>query len=177
MDVWSGIFQRSDRSSIEKRTRLFGQWKLLGPLSCLLILGCGPGGPPLTSVEGLITLNGKPLESVDVVFDPQFQGGAAYGKTNSSGQFTLYHDSGRRGAQPGEYKVSVVKPGDPEAVKKLPPGSSSADMMAFLEPVIYLVGKHTRQKIGTESVTLTIDVLEPHEKSNQHEKASQITVR
>ena len=37
----------------------------------LACLGCGPGGPEIASVEGKVTLDGKPLPNAAVVFIPE----------------------------------------------------------------------------------------------------------
>lgn len=96
------------------------------------LVGCGAGTKP---VEGIVTMDGKPLEGATVMFNPQGSDGQpADGKTDASGKFTL-STRGKPGAAPGNYKVTVtqskalfegvdpskMKPGTPEyaeAMKK-----------------------------------------------------------
>src|SRR5436190_10000431 len=89
---------------------------------CLLFAGCNsavsaPKYPDPVPVEGVVTLDGKPLENAYVNFVPN---GAdmltASGTTDASGNFALETGSGpaaKPGAIPGRYKVcisSLVKP-------------------------------------------------------------------
>lgn len=89
---------------------------------CLLLAGCNsavsaPKYPDPVPVEGVVMLDGKPLENAYVNFVPI---GAdmltASGTTDESGKFVLETGSGptaKEGAIPGRYKVcisSLVKP-------------------------------------------------------------------
>ncbi len=84
---------------------------LLGSLS-----GCG--GSKLVPVEGVVNLDGKPLEGATVVFLPDgVPGRPAQGLTAGNGRFRLSTAS-EPGAAPGDYKVLVTK-----TVGILPPGA------------------------------------------------------
>ncbi|QDT55260.1 hypothetical protein Pan44_33030 [Caulifigura coniformis] len=71
-------------------------------------LGCGSSGPELASVTGVITLDGKPLPKVGVVFRPLGSGASpAYGGTNRDGKYTLMFSRDSAGAMPGDYEVDL----------------------------------------------------------------------
>jgi hypothetical protein len=87
---------------------------------CLLTLlsGCGPGGPPVQYVEGIVTLDGVPVEGANVNFGPKQaseESNAALvagGITDAQGKYTISAVSGGKiggGTTVGEYVVSVVK--------------------------------------------------------------------
>ena len=84
--------------------------------------GCGPKGKGLKTeyVEGIITLNGAPLEGASVQFSPADafstnpapgQPEMANGLTDKSGKYTLSSINGDvgKGAVAGEYRVLVTK--------------------------------------------------------------------
>jgi hypothetical protein len=83
---------------------------ILGTLAAALaVLGLGCGGGKLVTVEGKVTLDGKPLEGATVLFTPQGnQGRPAQGVTADDGSFRL-STSSEEGAERGEYKVLVTK--------------------------------------------------------------------
>lgn len=71
--------------------------------------GCGGAGKPVKT-EGIITLDGKPVEGATVTFVPEAGGGpSASGITGSDGVFRLTTRNHNDGALPGDYKVTVEK--------------------------------------------------------------------
>lgn len=70
---------------------------------CLLLLGCGRSdGVTGVNVSGTITMDGKPLDGVEVYFiNENFEG---YGKTNSEGKYQLVN-----GAAVGNNKVYLKR--------------------------------------------------------------------
>ncbi len=82
------------------------------PLVCLsllaLVAGCAKG-PPMAEVEGVVTLNGTPLDNIQVEFNPEASGGVrSFGTTDSSGRYTLKSDDGKRtGAVVGTHKITL----------------------------------------------------------------------
>ena len=72
----------------------------------LLIIGCGESGPPIASVEGTITMDGKPLANASVVFSPE-SGRPAGAKTDAEGHYVLNFSAGRKGAVPGKNRVQI----------------------------------------------------------------------
>ncbi len=88
-------------------------WRGLGALvafTVLGIMGCDRSGLNLAPVEGVVTLDGKPVEAAGVVFmpvDPK-QGPPASGTTDAAGKFTLT-TANRPGASVGEHRVAISK--------------------------------------------------------------------
>ena len=86
-------------------------WVVIG-LVCLS--GCGKSGPDVQMVEGVITLDGSPLQGATVGFTPLVAGKGlpATGGTRADGTFTLTATRGGRpdkGTTVGEYGVTVSK--------------------------------------------------------------------
>ena len=85
---------------------------LLGFLTliCLSLSGCGKPTP--VAVGGRVTLDGKPLAGVRVVFLPDTSSydpdrhGSGVGITDADGKFTLKSSNGSDGIWPGSYKVT-----------------------------------------------------------------------
>lgn len=93
-------------------------------LPCLLIialLGCDSGGkkiplPDTVPVSGVVTLDGKPLETAVVTFSPTgtTKGVDCLGLTDEEGKYKLKQIRGKDGAPQGTYRVfiSQMKRGD-----------------------------------------------------------------
>jgi hypothetical protein len=78
-------------------------------VAVLAVTGSGCGGAGLTKVQGIVTLDGKPVENAQVSFIPA-QGGAgkhAFGRTGPDGSFQLTTTAPNDGAMPGDYTVTV----------------------------------------------------------------------
>ncbi len=73
------------------------------------MVGCGGGysGPPVGSVSGTVTINGKPAPDVVVEFTPTDGGRGSSGTTDESGQYQLIYTSNKLGAQVGKHTVKV----------------------------------------------------------------------
>jgi hypothetical protein len=110
---------------------------LLVYIPCLLTLvlalpGCSESGPPLGTVSGTVTLDGRPLEGAAIVFSPKAQAvdaGSSSGKTGQDGKYALEFGSSRKGAYLGEHSViiehkSYFKADHPATVKE---GKNSID--------------------------------------------------
>jgi hypothetical protein len=68
--------------------------------------GCGEGPPKLVEVEGVVTLNGEPLEKIRVEFWPFNDGPQSAALTDEQGRFTLLTwDGEKKGAILGKHKV------------------------------------------------------------------------
>ena len=81
-------------------------WGSLGFAAIALALGCGHSN--LTPVEGVVTLDGKPLSGTTVSFMPTGEGRPATGQTDADGKFRLTTFTTYDGALPGEYKVVIT---------------------------------------------------------------------
>ena len=79
------------------------------------VSGCGNAKFSTSFVEGVITLDGAPLDGAVVKFSPKSDGGGAVyaqGQTNSNGRYLLTAMQGGgadKGTTPGEYVVLVAK--------------------------------------------------------------------
>jgi len=82
-------------------------------LALCTALGCNSSGrnlPKTVPAQGVVTLDGKPVDGAQVVLVPAGQGTTgASAVTNSSGRFSLRAYDEKDGAIPGEYKVQVSK--------------------------------------------------------------------
>lgn len=81
----------------------------------------------LGRVTGVITLDGQPLADADVTFQPEGEGRAAAGTTDSQGHYELVYLNDAKGAIVGPNLVSVTTFRDaaddgstPEVPEKLP---------------------------------------------------------
>jgi hypothetical protein len=74
--------------------------------------GCTGGGSPkpdLARVSGKITLDGTPLQNVDVVFESP-NAVIAFGRTNAEGEYELSYDGSAKGAGLGDNVVRITTP-------------------------------------------------------------------
>lgn len=71
--------------------------------------GCGSGDrPDLGTVEGVVTLDGKPLAEAFVHFDPGTVRGSS-GVTDAEGKYELTYIRDTKGAAIGEHIVRITK--------------------------------------------------------------------
>lgn len=84
--------------------------------------GCGGSGPRLAPVEGLVTLDGTPLEGAVVLFHPEAGGKPATGLSDEAGKFVLRTLEEGDGAQVGLNSVSVTKESKRESKGKVEEG-------------------------------------------------------
>lgn len=79
-------------------------------LMCLAA-GCGGGGklPKTVTAQGIVLLDGLPVQDATVSFISETNSYHATGITNSEGKFTLSAFTQKSGAVPGDYKVEVNK--------------------------------------------------------------------
>lgn len=79
--------------------------QMVSSLACVALCGCG--GAYDSYVSGTAMLDGSPLSRGTVAFNPEGQGPSAYGRIESSGEYTI--QTGREeGLPPGQYLVTVV---------------------------------------------------------------------
>jgi hypothetical protein len=79
--------------------------RLLG-IAILSLLFTGCGGLPAT-VEGVVTLDGKPLPNGRIWFHPDSPGPMAYGVSLQDGSYRLKTGAKQNGLLPGRYRVTV----------------------------------------------------------------------
>jgi hypothetical protein len=143
-----------------KTYRAFPAWAVAFMIAVSPLAACRRSGPPVQMVQGVVTLDGKPIDGVAVTFTPAAgeQGIQAFGTTQADGSYTL---SAFRGARPGsgtvigDYLVSCTKTigGDlPLEVPPPPDDATAADHEAWRReeakrrrtpptPIQYLVPK------------------------------------
>ena len=126
-------------------------------IACTLAFacGCGPRGPAVEMVEGVVLLDGRPVEGATVFFSPasdpsdEASGLPAAGRTGPDGGFRLNAGGGATpgaGTKVGEYIVTVTKqesdpvpPPDLDKPPALPPEIEVRDLL----PVRYKLGATT----------------------------------
>jgi hypothetical protein len=99
----------------------------LAPLSTCVALalvsaGCWSSGPEIAYVTGKVTMDGKPLPNVTVVFVPP-NGRPSGAQTDANGEYVLNFSQGRSGAMPGKNMVrfTTLRDGyEDESGKKIP---------------------------------------------------------
>ena len=117
---------------------------LLGSLLLGLALsGCGPQSPPTAKVEGVVTLDGKPIEGAAVVFTPP-EGRMATGATDSSGRFLLSTFKQGDGALLGQHRVTVSKSSEQSS------GPGEETELVFLTPRRYADPKTSPLTCGVQ---------------------------
>ena len=76
----------------------------------VLAAGCGPGTPQLAPVEGVVTVAGRPVANLEVVFvpEPGTAGREVAAYTGTDGRYRVPHDqAGGVGVPVGSHRVLV----------------------------------------------------------------------
>ncbi len=90
-------------------------------LAALFISGCGRDGrPPLGRVQGVVTLDGAPLEGALVVFEPVEPARPSRGVTDAAGRYTLSYLRDIEGAVVGLHEVKIVTAGEESRTERVP---------------------------------------------------------
>jgi hypothetical protein len=100
--------------------------KLFAIAAMLVIAACSSrpaDEPPLGRVRGKVTMDGKPLAGVDVVFLPE-KGRPSLGSTDAAGHYDLWYVNRTMGAKVGPHKV-FVRPTEMPPEEAAANGSSS----------------------------------------------------
>jgi hypothetical protein len=90
---------------------MFAIYTLLGMSItwALWLAGCGPSGVQLGEVEGVVVLDGKPLQNAEVQFIPEpgqaTDAPRSTAVTDDQGRFKLVCDDGRQGAVVGLHRA------------------------------------------------------------------------
>jgi hypothetical protein len=111
--------------------------------------GCGPSRPGLLPVDGVVTLDGKPLAEASVVFQPAGGGRPATGVTDANGRFKVGTFKPRDGALPGAHVVTVARS----------EGTSPSDTR-WISPKIYSLADQSglSATVAPGSTTFTFDL-------------------
>jgi len=75
-----------------------------------LLAGCGQDGPPLGTVTGTVTLDGKPVADARILFQPA-EGSPSLAITDDRGNYNLAYAPGKFGAMLGEHQVQITTGG------------------------------------------------------------------
>ena len=119
------------------------------------LLGCVVAGctasPPGPAVEGVVTLDGKPLAGANVQLVPQGEtsGQTGFGKTDAAGKFAIASADGKqRGAAPGDYKVVISKHVKPDGTDYVPKPDEDPMLANYKEllPAVYSNPEQTKLK-------------------------------
>lgn len=124
-------------------------------LCVLLLCFCGcPSSGNIGWVEGVVTLDGDPVEGATVRFYPVVDGRGSSGKTDANGHYELRYTRSADGAIVGEHRVTVstrviADNYDPE---------NKVEGRAETMPKKYLDRKKTELTATVESGSNTIDL-------------------
>ena len=83
--------------------------RILQMILCSVLLvccGCFSGSGNIGEVEGVITLDGKPLDQTTIAFYPT-EGRSSIGFTDAEGHYSLVHTRNENGAIIGGHKVTI----------------------------------------------------------------------
>lgn len=124
--------------------------KLFAIAAMLVIAGCSSrpaDEPPLGRVRGKVTIDGRPLAGVDVVFLPE-KGRPSMATTDAAGSYDLWYIHKTMGAKVGPHKV-FVRPTD------MPPEEAAANGSSGRAPVApppKIPAKYTKRSTLTAEV-------------------------
>ena len=124
--------------------------KLFAIAAMLVIAGCSPrpaDEPPLGRVRGKVTMDGRPLAGVDVVFLPE-KGRPSMATTDAAGHYDLWYINRTMGAKVGPHKV-FVRPTEMPPEDATANGSSGAALVA---PPPKIPAKYTKRSTLTAEV-------------------------
>lgn len=95
------------KSSISPLTKRISQFlTLVASVGLLSFAGCDNNGG-LSTVTGLITLDGNPYPNAQIRFVPT-EGRPSTGLTDAEGKYKLHYLREQFGAHPGSYKVDIT---------------------------------------------------------------------
>lgn len=112
--------------------------RLTWSLAFAAALGCGPAANT-GAVDGVISIDGKPMGGFEVSFTSTADGVTARGYAKQNGEFELFIGRGRRQIPVGQYKVTVTPSpfveGVPEPKVKLPSTYSNVESTPLLQDI------------------------------------------
>lgn len=98
-----------NRQNRSRRNQLVGSFVLL--IGCLGTLsGCGPSGPEIGEVSGVVSMGGTPVPGASITFYP-VSGRQSFGKSDQEGRYTLEYAQDQPGAVTGQHRVKIMTGG------------------------------------------------------------------
>ena len=119
-----------------KRATFLGIASLFA-LAIATSLGCSRSKqPPLGTVEGLVTIDGKPLVGAAVLFTPEGRGRTSIGITDAGGRYSLTYLRDIKGADLGRHTVRITTATDDNGGKERLPKRyhATSSLSATVEP-------------------------------------------
>ncbi len=105
-------------------------------LALCLASGCGGGTVPTIPVNGVVTMDDKPLDGAAVTFYAEAGGIGGQARTGSDGKFVIVGGDGKsQGLAPGKYKVTVSKMALPANGQEPVGAITDADIKNDLPPI------------------------------------------
>jgi hypothetical protein len=103
-------------------------------LAGLVLTGCGDAKMNVAPVSGTVTLDGVPLASASVTFQPKDGGRPSFGVTNEQGRYVLEYSLDELGAKVGACTVRITteSSGDDSGAK---PSKERVPKRYFREPI------------------------------------------
>ena len=136
---------------------------------CFLTVGCGSGDewtakrPKVYRAQGVVKLDGKPLDEATVIYHSQSNDVSAQGVTDKNGNFTLTTYNANDGAVEGKHKVVITKRTYEKRKTKYdsPEESSIALIPKELLPIKYSLPTTTTVEVevsgkGTNNATIEL---------------------
>jgi len=135
------------REPISPERKLSGQHLLIVIAAMLgFMSGCGSSGdnPDLGRVQGVVTLDGKPVANAEISFSPVNGERYSIGKTDERGHYSLSFSANDSGAAVGEHVVKIL--------------SEEADLETSEDPVLPAAyNSESQLKVNVKSGSNTID--------------------
>ena len=125
-----GLKSNNAKRSMMLKTRSF--LGVLVAVLCMNLSGCSGSTdqPEVADVSGVVTLDGKPVAGVNVIFQPE-SGRAAVGMTNEDGEYELEYLHGVKGCKLGSNTVGFDWPPDSPNMVAIPPRHTGANAFKF----------------------------------------------
>lgn len=127
-------------------------------VAAFLGTGCGDQRPRRYPVEGILSVDGKPVpQGMQLYFTPEGPDAEpCRAVTNDSGRYVAYHKPGMKGLLPGHYVVSVVSPEDDVSGTLIVP----PQLAGIKIPVRYRAGSsELKCEVGRNGATFDVDIV------------------
>lgn len=128
----------------------------LGISLCLVFVagltGCSRG-PAMTTVEGVVTLDGKPIEKGAIIFEPANGAGRSAGATIENGNYTAEMPPGEKRVRITGFEVTGQVP-----AYKGRPDSPMRDVVKEIVPPKFNARSELTQSIDSSDTTANFDL-------------------